>query len=456
MWTMAAICPNPLSPADEAYLTKLRDVVSYARDMRGMEVWPGECANNIAESDYGAPIEEREYFQVEALKNPGDPSQLAEIMDNRANMYRLIDNGDGYWIIDSDPGKWKGSPSDELGDIFAGNRALIDTYAERGSDAKLVYWIWQGWGTGSREENWRDTIQAISEKVHEPWWLDACNKAHLEVVSDIGCLEKTVYFPYGAIEHEPRNPLTHVRFEGLAEEFALSLRYPGLAGIMGNAQTPLAQLPNIFYFAKCAWNPDCSKIPSEEMLRELARFLLPAAQDELSEGWLTLDRPGSVQAFQVSHTLESLIAEGVVGAPGPGGRFIVPDAELIVRDLALLLKIHAYAEQIGESVKAAGDETAVQNALFGYLISILDWQAVTGFHGCCVNGVDFSGGGRLLHGRDFETVRQSLGSYFGKAGNEGKNYSWFRMMEMQLVNAGYGDFMSERAAAEGVLNITEE
>ena len=425
IWSMAAICPNPLSPGDEAYLRKYHAVVEYAREVRGMEVWPGECANNVAESDFGTPIEEREYFQAEVLKNPADPDQFQQIMDNRANMYRLIGNGDGYWIIDSDPGKWRGSPASEVADIFAGNRALIDRYA--GRDAKLVYWMWQGWGTGTPPENWRGVIEGLSEKVHEPWWLTPCNDRHLALVSEMGYIGKSVFFPYSLIEPEPTNPFTHVKFAELSGTFELALRYPGLVGIMGNAQTPFAQLPNIFYFAECAWNPDVARQSDEEILRRLARFLFPQIEGRLAEGWLALSREGSAQAFEAGRTLESI----ETGLPGPGGRFLFPQPELVVRDLALLLRIHGFAELAREG----GD---AENALFGYLSGVLEWQSRTGFHGCRVDAVDFSGGGSLLYGRDSQTIRQAVGSKGELAAS----------LANRLKQAGFSEPMSKRAVFE--------
>src|SRR5439155_1860969 len=74
LWTMDGILPDPLSPNDKKYLAKYNEVIRYARDERGMkQVWPGECANNIATSDHGTPIERREYFVVEEDRKPGDP-----------------------------------------------------------------------------------------------------------------------------------------------------------------------------------------------------------------------------------------------------------------------------------------------------------------------------------------------------------------------------------------------
>lgn len=450
IWTMAAICPNPLNSGDEAYLEKYHEVVKYAREMRGMEVWPGECANNIAESDFGAPIEEREYFQVEVLKNPADPKQFQQIMDNRANMYRLIDNGDGYWIIDSDPGRWKGSPSSELADIFTGNRELIDRYAKKGRDAKLVYWVWQGWGSGTPGENWRATIEGIRDKVREPWWLTPCNADHLALVSEMGYLRKSVFFPYGHIEPEPSNPLTHVKFADLAETVSLAERHPGLAGIMGNAQTPFVQLPNIFYLAECAWNSETTKLSDEEVLRRLARLVFPAVENELTEGWLALSAGGSDRALKIGRKLESLAAQDGLGLPGPGGRFIFPDPKIIVRDLALLLKMHGNAEKVRELVDAVGarGSAELQDAVVAYLSAVLDWQRRTGWHGCRVDGVDFNGGGTLLHGRDFVTVYQAVRSYLGQ--DAVRMQSWAASVESRLREAGFSDSMSYRAALETI------
>ena len=65
LWPMAAMCPDPLSAGDRAYLEKYKRVIDYAHHCRGMMVWPGEAPNNIARDDAGMEIEKRRYFDVE-------------------------------------------------------------------------------------------------------------------------------------------------------------------------------------------------------------------------------------------------------------------------------------------------------------------------------------------------------------------------------------------------------
>jgi hypothetical protein len=269
----------------------------------------------------------------------------------------------------------------------------------------------------------------------------------------MGCLENSVFFPYGAIEPEPSNPFTHIKFAQLAETFARALEYPDLAGVMGNAQTPFAQLPNIFHFAECAWDPERAALTPHEMLHRLARFLFPAIEEELARGWLALTNAGSEQAFQSAETLERLLAEDRTGPTGPGGRFIFPDPKLIVRDLVLLLRIHGYAEQVRESVEANRDDDTIRDAVFGYLSGVLEWQARTGFHGCRVNGVDFSGGGTLLHGKDFLTVYENMRVYLAEP--DKKRDLCAEDLERRLRGAGFGESMSARAVFEVILEPGE-
>ena len=138
-----------------------------------------------------------------------------------------------------------------------------------------------------------------------------------------------------------------------------------------------------------------------------------------------MSREGSQQAFEISSALESLKP----GVPGPGGRFLFPEPELIVRDLALLLRIHGFVEKIRE-----GDT----NALFGYLSGVLEWQSRTGFHGCRVDGVDFTGGGTLLYGRDFNTVCQIVRAKVELA----------EPLANRLMKAGFSESTSKRAVFE--------
>ena len=271
IWSMAGILPMPLSEDDEAFLRRYPPVIDHARDHHGMEVYIGECANNMCDSTDVPPITERLYFDVECLKDPSDPEQMAELRSARAEFYKICNNADGYWCLDSDPGRWEGSPASEFVDILMMNRELIDTHTTLGRRAKLIYWMWMSWGDKEREENWRETMDALVRRNPEPWWVTVAWEGHWKVTDERTLNDRIIYYPYGAIEPEPSLPFTTVVPEVIPQVLDIPERIGQIQGVMGNAQTPVCQLPNMYYFTRAAWDMDLRNADREQAVAELAR-----------------------------------------------------------------------------------------------------------------------------------------------------------------------------------------
>jgi hypothetical protein len=315
---------------------------------------------------------------------------MKELFEARKVFYSTCGNADGYWNLDSDPGGWKGSPASDYVDILAKNRELIDECAEKGRDAKLIYWMWVGWGTGEPEENWRDTVRGMMERVHEPWWLTVAWEGHWKVVDQLGLLEKTVFYPYGAIEPEPSLPFTLVVPQDLTNALSVARDRAGtIRGAMGNAQTPLVQLPNIHHFTRAAWDAKKGSGTKEESLRGLARLLFPEHEDLLARGWLSLGDPEAPEARRMADRMDKIAESRDLGRPGPVGLKIFPGGEIIFADLALMLRIHAAAM---EFVRKAGED-ASDDELVGllneYNLLSVRWRRRNGFRKFPNNGYDF-------------------------------------------------------------------
>jgi hypothetical protein len=380
IWTMVGILPHPLSEADRKYLEKYRAVVGYAHGTWGMEVWLGDCANNVAESDKGMPIEKREYFQVEVLKDPGDPKQFQQIMDSRENLYRTLPRADAYWIIDSDPGGWKGSPASELVDIFVGHRKLMDRFCKRPKDQALVYWMWWGWGTKPQKENWRDVVLGLKERLPEPWYLSACNLEHVALLKELGLTHKAICFPYGAVEHEPSPPMT-VFQEHYIRESARVAKAGSLMGLMGNSQTPVVQLPDIYLLSRLAWNPD-DPASFDEILEDLSIQLDPKNPLVLADAWKALKGDDADAMLKARERLNRHDEEkpgnrkfdGSLASYVPGG------IAGLHQDLRKLLTIKAAEVHATEYVGKRSMED-LKTELVTYFDALLDWTGKTGYHG---------------------------------------------------------------------------
>ena len=287
LWPFMEIVPLPMSAEDEAYLQEVRRVVDYAQNQRGMEVWIMQSANRIGVSDCGSRDPRlRTYWVIGTCQqdmNPADPEQVARIMAHFEALYRIVNNADGFCMIDSDPGGWPGSPLSDQARIFNGARQLLDRYNVHGKATKLIDWMWLGWGrhpTGSESgqhavEFMQGTIRNFRTSLAEPWELISGMSKYLESAKAESSLDKTVYLQYGAIEMEPAFPATNLGLQSVREVFDTVERYPGLKGVMGNNELMLLQLPRTFYFFETAWHLPSKTRTEADVLGDLAGRLYP-------------------------------------------------------------------------------------------------------------------------------------------------------------------------------------
>lgn len=418
IWNLISIMPQPLGRADEAYLRMFREIVRYAIEERGFRaVWLGDAANNVALPS-AAPLKDREYYVVHSLKDPGDPKQLTEIINSREPLYRLVPNANGYWVIDSDPGNWPGSPSEEFVKLLAENRKMITAHAERKRDAELIYWIWHGWGTKTKAEDLK-TILGGLENV-DNYALLACFPDDLRFVADSGLIAKTTWFPYGAIEGEPSSPYTALRFGEIRKGFDATSGYPELRGVMGNAQTPLVQLPNLWLFHSAAWDAAYGRKSDAEILRDLAEQIYPRHAATIAEGWQALGESDSRAAKAAARRLEIALKGKTLGAPGALGRHVARDSRWALTNLAAQLRQHAVAVDLVQSLHRNAPVGEVSGLAQRYFDAAADMQTATGFR----PAVNKKGENLLpffnwfYPNRDFAAIRSAWDTYVKARPNE--------------------------------------
>lgn len=376
IWPMMELLPHPLSPDDGAYLRQFADIIEYAHRERGIQVVVGSCPNNITEDARAVPIAQREYFDFEKRLNPGDPVQLKRILDHRSDLYRTLPSADGYWVIDSDPGGWKGSPSSQFVDILIGHRKLIDTLCARPKEQPLIYWMWYGWGTGTQPENWKATLTDMKKRLPEPWRLCACTPEHLAVCREMNLLDRTLYYPYNTLETEPGGPLTDLRFDRIAKEVKIA-REAGLTGIQGNTQTPLVQIPNIACLAQATWHTDTA-VTDQMFLSELAGRLLSRDADVLAKAWHSLgqaDGPNSLElADKLRHLAQDPTAAGTLAV-------VLGDWQSrVLEDLASMLEIQAAAVRFAQAAATPAAPESLIEPLASFIIFGGKWLDRTGYH----------------------------------------------------------------------------
>jgi hypothetical protein len=402
-WPFMEIIPLPVSAEDEAYLQEVRRVIDYAQKQRGMEVWIMQSANRIALNNCGvADPRERPYWINRCQKdvNPADAEQVARLEKVLEVFYQKIDNADGFCMIDSDPGGWPQSTLAEQAKIFNVARKTLDRYNVKGSKAKLVDWMWIGWGrhkffTASErlvtEFDWTesnpdesdlefmaDTMRNFQKNLAEPWEMIAGMSPYLESSRRASTLNKTIFLPYGAIELEPSFPWTNTDMKPVQEAFEQAGKYPELKGMMGNNQVLLLQFPRNYYFFNSLWDSGYKSRDARDVIREVGSHIHPGQEELLAEAFQGLTEKDPQKITPTIARLDALAARGNPRL-GALGRYLFPDPLIIVRDLRSQLQIRGARQALLTALRGKPDVTECSRLVEEYFDRLLAWNKQTGW-----------------------------------------------------------------------------
>jgi len=386
LWPFMDIIPLPLAAEDEAYLQEFRRVVDYAQTQCGMEVWMMQSANRVARDNCGILDPRiRPYWRPSQVDlDPSDPGQFQAIMDSREALYRIVNNVDGVCVIDSDPGGWAGSPLSDYVRILKGCRTLLDRHNVHGSQAKVINWLWTGWGRplGSPDgpQFIGETIRAMKADMPEPWLLIAGGPAYLPVCREEGVLDRTVYLPYGAIEAEPSYPSTNLGFDNQVAVLADVANYPGLLGVMGNTMCPLLQLLRTYDYLAMAWDPAYGRRLESEVLLEVSQALYPDRARLIADCFASMADRDAGKVDSCLERLEPVVEGGKLGRPGVLGRRLFPDSTFVAHAVLLQMRLRAAAEHLYQGAGAGADRAAYARLVEELLDAYLTWDAEHGWH----------------------------------------------------------------------------
>ncbi len=396
-WPFIEIMPVPLSPEDKAYLQECRRIVDHAQKKHGMEVWIMQCTNRVAKDRCGvADPRRRPYWRPSQEDlNPADPKHFKAIMKSRDAMYRVIKNADGVCNIDSDPGFFPGSTLEDYVKVLQGCRALLDRHNMHGKDTLLINWMLWGWGRTERfqikalDEHQRRTVQLLKKQLPEPWWL-ICSQfgflpegqyQFLPICRDEKVLEKTVFLPYGNIEYEPSYPGTNLFVNDIRGTFDRQIaKFPGLAGVMGNVQTPLNQFPNLYFFTAVMQDVEYRKRPEADVLRDLSRLIYPKHRHLLADCFLALKEHGFEKIEVQAARLEQVVKEDKLGCPGVFGRKLFPNHRIVADCLLLQLRVRGARQRLLQAVTPATPLSECEKLLCDYFDAYIKWDKAHGWH----------------------------------------------------------------------------
>jgi len=387
LWPFMEIMPVPLSPEDQAYLEECRRIVDYAQKKHGMEVWIMQCTNRVAKDRCGvADPKARPYWRPSQEDlNPANPEHFQAIMASREALYRAINNVDGVCNIDSDPGFYPGSPIDDYVKVLQGCRELLDRHNIHGKQAMLMSWMWAGWG--QKQEGFFDlghqdrTVKSLKQALTGTWGLVPGRFDFLPICRQNGLMDKTILLPYGMIEDEPSYPWTNVRINGIRTTMDKGFpANPDLTGVIGNVQTPLLQLPHIYFVTSCIWNLDYRKTSEKDVLFELAGLLYPEHSQLIADCYLALKEPDPAKIAALADRLDDLVRQDRLGRLGIFGRKLFPDGRIVAQAIVLQLRLRAAQERLMQNVTPTTPKAECTKLIRDCLDAYLAWDLTHGWH----------------------------------------------------------------------------
>jgi hypothetical protein len=372
IWPVLETMPDPLTTSDQANIRKVARVIDLLHAEFKMRVYIVLCPNVAAQNEAAAkaPFEKRHFFYCDRRVDPGDPSAMKGMLDWRARLLAPLKNMDGLTIIDSDPGGYPGSTNEQFANLLMAHRRLLDGLRP---GIELCYWMhvgWLGYGrfyqTGrlvfSTEEEQIDMLSRLKVLHPEPWSI----ANGLEFAKKAGVAERVISYNYGRIEGEPSFPMSNFggnnAFEGGAQ--------PGPRGVMGNAQTHCAQLPNTFAFARGA----AGKPVTDSDYIAFAEELIPGQGGTIVRGWQAL-AGRDPEAMRVCGNELEKVAAGRL-KPGPLKGLLFGSPHRFVSDLAMMLRVRAGFETLREAVE---HKATVTEPLTEFVQAAAAWQRRHGY-----------------------------------------------------------------------------
>jgi hypothetical protein len=374
-WPQIEAIPAPISEPDAAALRNVRNIIADAR-AAGLRCWLVMTPNLTSPPEIVArPFMDRNPYKTYQTVHLDDPQQRDPFLAHRTAMIRVVNNADAYVTIDGDPGGYPGAAPQDFLSVFKSDRATLDQYGTDPTHQMVVPWIWAGWGR--KEPLWngdltpysRAAMAVLKPGLPEPWEMlpgrshrqDCANgRINVRLAEELGLIDRSVILCYEAIEFEPTPPATVLQFDlirrNLKDELHLA---PQAAGVMGNAQQPIMALPNIYFFARAAWDPKYLERGDEDVLRDLAGFLGGPAE-LLVPAWqcLTLPLAGLPKNLPERLRAAKLTGEAAQCLPGGPQRYLDILAAQAASRIGLLTAIDAPAKDDEDCARRVADGTA--------------------------------------------------------------------------------------------------
>jgi hypothetical protein len=336
-WPLSEAMPVPLSQDDRRELEAMRNYVDDAH-AHGLEFWATFCPNVMVQNAIAEkPFRQRHFYPFKTETRLDDAAQKEKYFAHRAEVFSIFNNADAYVSIDGDPGGYAGATPETFVEVFWRDRQILDALGRH--DAKVVPWRWAGWGGDwSTHGPWNEPLEPLTEPIlealkkawpqlqpcellpgrsmHDIW---ANGRKNFAMTERAGLTEQSTLLCYEIIEYEPMPPAVGIQFDDIRR--VLRQEKPLLdkaRGVMGNAQQPIMALPNLFFFARVAQEPEYSQRSDREVLRDLAMFL-GGDEDVLVPAWEALRRDASTLPTDLPQRLRKTKLNSAAAQNLPGG-----------------------------------------------------------------------------------------------------------------------------------------
>lgn len=381
IWPALETMPDPLTPSDQACLERTAKVIDLLHREFDMLAFLTLCPNVVARNEVAAryTFEQRYLYASTAYMDPADHMALGRLIKWREKLLRPLAGMDGIAIIDSDPGGYPGSTNDDFVNILVEHRKMLDQLRP---GIELYYWMHVGWEAYSRyyatgDFGWgkpaeaEDVLTKLKKVNPRPWGITIHtmdpppNGTDLRLAQKFELASTALAFNYGAIEGEPSFPMTNFGGDGAYK--AGAARAP--RGVVGNAQTHCAQLPNTFAFARGTQG----KPITESDYIQFADRLITGRGPLIVKTWQTLAGQDSHLMRDIADKLERLLKENLT--PGLLRGLLFGSPQRFISDLIYELRMKAAYLDLVRTSKDKVDKEKFR----AFLATTKAWQGVHGY-----------------------------------------------------------------------------
>ena len=327
-WPCAEAVPAPISAADRHDLTQFREIIEDGHKY-GLETWLVLCAVTSNPAIAAKPWMQRSLFTQMNTVRLDNPQEAEAFLKHRANLIEILNNADGYVLIDGDPGSYPGAKPADFVKVCLHDRQTIDRVGTHPKTQKVIPWLWSGWGI---KKIWGEpiapytapTLEALKRQMQEPWeLLPGCGYGpgvvNVELVHKAGLLGRSTLLFYNGIEQEPSQPGAKLQFDVIRDSMRKESPYlSGSRGLFGNVQTGIMVLPEVYFFARCAADSSYANRPDAKVLTDLAQ-LLGGPSDLLIPAWSCLRRGLDTLPADLPAKLRAATLSGRAASFLPGG-----------------------------------------------------------------------------------------------------------------------------------------